>query len=112
MKDVRSRLGGLEVHVKEILTLLRAKGKKAHENTNSYLNRKKRKRKEEDARRQDRQKNPEGSPFEWGAVESNRVVDHFVRKERKRKEEDARRRRTPRAHRSSGGLSSPSTSSG
>ena len=82
MKDVRSRLGGLEVHVKEILTLLRAKGKKVHENTNSYLNRKKRKRKEEDARRQDRQKNPEGSPFEWGAVESNRVVDHFVRKER------------------------------
>ena len=82
MKDVRSRLGGLEVHVKEILTLLRAKGKKVHENTNSYMNRKKRKRKEEDARRQDRQKNPEGSPFEWGAVESNRSTTSSGRRGR------------------------------
>ena len=82
MQELRNRMSRLERDVTEILGLLRKKGKKAVENANSYVSRKAKRIRDEEARRQDRHKNPDGSPFEWSALECNRVVDAFVRRER------------------------------
>ena len=79
---MQDSLTGVERDVKEILSLLRGKNKKTVENANSYMNRKARRIRAEDERRRDRHKNPEGSPFEWGTMGCNQVVDQFVRRKR------------------------------
>ena len=82
MQELKNRMSRVERDVTEILGLLRKKGKKAVENANSYVNRKAKRIRDEEARRQDRHKNPDGSPFEWNLTECNRVADAFVRRER------------------------------
>ena len=82
MQELKNRMSRVERDVTEILTLLRKKGKKAVENANSYVSRKARRIRDEEARRQGKHKNPEGSPFEWCLTECNRVADAFVQREK------------------------------